>query len=99
MRALRTSGAPAAAVAAALLLAGCDPHAQPGRTTGSEQSDNGTPFTDPQKAEIYKELTRPLKYRGGDKNSRCGAWEADTPEDAAIMRKAHQRCVSEGWHP
>lgn len=95
MRALRIA---VAAALAAAVLAGCDLPAPPHRPTGSG-AGNGTPFTDPEKAEMYKELTRPLPYRGGDKYSHCGEWSAATPEDARQMRAAHQRCVAEGRNP
>lgn len=87
----RVAGLGIGAVVAGVLLSGCE---LPDPPTG-----NGTPFTDPAKAELYREMTRPLPYRGGDINSRCGAWEAATPEDARQMRAAHQRCVTEGWNP
>lgn len=93
----RVAGLGIGAVVVGVLLSGCELPEQPS-TTGTG-TGNGTPFTDPEKAELYREMTRPLPYRGGDINSRCGAWEAATPEDARQMRAAHQRCVTEGWNP
>lgn len=85
----------AAAVAAGVLLTGCNLPEQ----SSTPGTGTGTPFTDPTRAELYREMTRPLPYRGGDIDSRCGSWEAATPDDAHQMRTAHQRCVTEGWNP
>lgn len=107
MRTHKLAGAAAALLATGVLMSGCtlpdashrpngaDTEVDTGADTGT---GNGTPFTDPQRAEIYKELNRDLRFRGGDKNGPCGEWQADTPEDAAVMRKAHQRCLDEGWY-
>jgi hypothetical protein len=92
----RVAGLGIAAVVAGVLLSGCEP---PDLPTGNLPTGNGTPFTDPGKAELYREMTRPLPYRGGDINSRCGEWEAATSEDARQMRAAYQRCLTEGRNP
>lgn len=97
----RGAGVGIVAVAVGVLLAGCqmpDPASSPGLDI-EQDTGNGTPFTDPLKAEIYDELTRPLPYSGGDMSSRCGAWSAATPEDARAVRTAHQRCLDEGATP
>ncbi|WP_237596589.1 hypothetical protein [Amycolatopsis sp. FU40] len=103
------SGLAVAAAVAVAAPAGCTVPNGPHHSGGSEterESDtgngpdtgNGTPFTDPEKAEMYRELTRPLPYHGGDENAPCGAWSAATEKDAREMREAHQRCLDERQH-
>jgi len=83
------------AAAAAVLLSGCqlpDPSSTTG--TGADTgTGNGTPFTDPWKADLYREMTRPLPYGGGDIDGPCGAWEAATPQDAKEMAATHRDCL------
>lgn len=82
------------AVLGAVALAGCELPDPPSTTsTTSTRTSNGTPFTDPWKADLYREMTRPLPYSGGDIDGPCGSWSAATPQDAEEMAAIHRDCL------
>ena len=100
----------AAAAAAGLILTGCQlpdgggtgadlfggTH-YPVDTSNGERprtADDQPIFRNPADAALYRDMTKPLPYSGGDPDSSCGAWEAATPELAAEKRDLQQRCLN-----
>ena len=95
-----------AVVVAAVALTGCqlpDPpefdHA-PAVDTQLDTSDSGSDLPpeiatrEPWEQDLYRQMTQPLPYSGGDPEGPCGSWGASTAQDAEEMAAIHRDCLA-----